>query len=195
MKIRVTIEGVSPLLMNRFTEANEVAVSGGTAVSFRGDRGTPREQATPKRYADKEGNLFIPGPNIYACLIAAGTFHKAGKSKVTTMKTSLIPAGILLEEMVCQLDTNEWEVDSRSVVIPSTGGRIMCHRPRVDRWCCSFTLDVDTTMFGPILVRSIVDDAGKKIGLGDFRPARKGPFGRFVVKEWVVLEDALRTAA
>lgn len=107
MKIRVTIEGVSPLLMNRFTEANEVAVSGGTAVSFRGDRGTPREQATPKRYADKEGNLFIPGPNIYACLIAAGTFHKAGKSKVTTMKTSLIPAGILLEEMVCQLDTNE----------------------------------------------------------------------------------------
>lgn len=50
-------------------------------------------------------------------------------------------------------------------------------------------------MFGPILVRSIVDDAGKKIGLGDFRPARKGPFGRFVVKEWVVLEDALRTAA
>ena len=45
MKVKVTIEGVSPLLMNRFTEANEVQVSGGTTVAFRGDRGTPRQQA------------------------------------------------------------------------------------------------------------------------------------------------------
>jgi hypothetical protein len=195
LKITVTIEGVSPLLMNRFTEANEVAVSGGTSISFRGDKGTPREQATPKCYADKEGILYIPGPNIYSCIIAAGTFHKAGKSKVTTMKTSLVPAGILLEEMVCSLNTTEWEVDSRSVVIPSTGGRIMCHRPRVDRWSLTFTLDVDTTMFSPTLVRALVDDAGKKIGLGDYRPARKGPFGRFVVKEWAVVQDDLKAVA
>jgi len=195
MKISITIEGVSPLLMNRFTEANEVAVSGGTSISLRGDKGTPREQATPKCYADKDGRLYVPGPNIYSCIIAAGTFHKAGKSKVTTMKTSLVPAGILLEEMVCPLNTKEWEVDSRSVVIPSTGGRIMCHRPRIDRWALTFTLDVDTTVFSPALVRALVDDAGKKIGLGDYRPARKGPFGRFVVKEWAVIEDGLKAAA
>lgn len=52
MQVRVTIQGVSPLLMNRFTEAAEVQVSGGTTVAFRGDKGTPREQATPKRYAN-----------------------------------------------------------------------------------------------------------------------------------------------
>src|SRR5690606_26811387 len=49
MKIQVTIQGIAPLLMNRFTEAAEVAVSGGTAVTFKGDKGTPREQAAPKR--------------------------------------------------------------------------------------------------------------------------------------------------
>ena len=26
--------------------------------------------------------------------------------------------------------------------------------------------------------------AGKRVGLGDFRPACKGPFGKFVVVEW-----------
>jgi len=195
MKIRVTIEGVSPLLMNRFTEEAEVKISGGTSVSFRGDKGTPRQQAEPKRYASEDGQLYIPGPNIFAALIAAGTFHKAGKSKLTTMKTSLIPAGILVEDLICPLGTDQWEVDSRSVVIPATGGRVMCHRPRVDKWACSFTLDVDQTMFAPNLVRAIVDDAGKKIGLGDYRPARKGPFGRFVVKEWAVLQDDLKAAA
>lgn len=195
MKITVTIQGVSPLLMNRFTEANEIAVSGGTTVAFRGSKGTPREQAEPKRYCDTKGVLYIPGPNIFSALIAAGSFHKAGKSKITTMKTSLVPAGIQVEDLVCSLDTDQWEVDSRSVVIPSTGGRIMCHRPRVDKWSLSFTLDVDTTMFDPKLVRAIVDDAGKKIGLGDYRPARKGPFGRFVVTKWDEAKETLKKAA
>lgn len=195
MKINVVIEGVTPLLMNRFTEANEVSVSGGTSATYKSGKGTPREQAEPKRYADKNGMLFIPGPNIFATLVAAGVFHKVGKSKLTTMKTSLIPAGIMVEELVCPLNTDQWEVDSRSVVIPSTGGRIMCHRPRIDKWECPFTLDIDETMFSPALVRAIIDDAGKKIGLGDYRPSRKGPFGRFVVKTWAVEKDALRKAA
>lgn len=195
MKIEVTIEGISPLLMNRFTEAAEIQVSGGTSVSFRGDKGTPREQATPKCYADKKGDLYIPGPNIFAAIIAAGTFHKAGKSKLTTQKSSLIPAGLQMVDMVCPLNTKDWEVDSRSVVIPSTGGRIMCHRPRVDKWTCTFTLDVDSGMFSPNLIRAVIDDAGKKVGLGDYRPSRKGPFGRFVVKKWNVVEEALKVAA
>ncbi len=181
--------------MSRFTEIAEVAIGSGTRPTFSGSRGTPREQAKPKAYADAEGNLFVPGPNIYAAIIAAGSFHKAGKSKITTMKTSLIPAGVLLEELVCPLNTKEWEVDSRSVVIPSTGGRIMCHRPRIDDWKTSFTLEVDETMFAPDLVRTIIDDAGKKIGLGDYRPSRKGPFGRFVVTEWVIIEPSVKKVA
>ena len=190
MFVNVVLQGMTPLIMNRFTEAAEVQVSGGTSVSFRGDRGSPRDQATPKRYADREGRLYIPGPNLFAAIIAAGSFHKAGKSKITTMKSSLIPAGLMVDDLVCPLvdDMGEpltaWEVDSRSVVIPSTGGRIMCHRPRVDKWHLRATLDIDTTMFSPTLIRAILDDAGKKVGLGDFRPARKGPFGRFVVSKW-----------
>lgn len=195
MKVSVTIQGITPLLMNRFTEASEVSVSGGTSPVLRGDKGTPREQAERKRYADEQGNLFIPGANIFACIIAAGTFHKAGKSKITTQKTSLIPAGIIISEIVCPINGNAWEVDSRSVVIPSTGGRIMCHRPRVDNWSTTFTLEIDERVFPPNLVRAIVDDAGSKIGLGDYRPARKGPFGRFVVNAWDVLGTALSKAA
>ena len=190
MKVRVVIQGITPLLMNRFTETAEIQVTGGTAVTFRGEKGTPREQAESKRYADQDGRLYIPGPNIFAAIIAGGAFHKAGRSKLTTHKTSLIPAGVMVDDLICPLidgegaPITEWEVDSRSVVIPSTGGRIMCHRPRVDKWWSKFTLDVDTAMFTASLVRAVVDDAGKKIGLGDYRPARKGPFGRFVVSEW-----------
>lgn len=183
MLIKITIQGSSPLLMNAFTDA--AAANTGTSAAHVGSKGTPREQAARKVYADEGGNLYIPGPNIFSCLIAAGKFHKAGKSKVTTLKTSLIPAGITVTDLACLLGTKKFEVDSRSVVIPATGGRIMCHRPRLDQWQTTFTLDLDESMFAPQFVRAIVDDAGKKVGLGDFRPDRKGPFGRFVVTKWV----------
>jgi hypothetical protein len=193
MKIQVTIKGITPLIMNRFHEENEVSVSSGVSAVQVGDKGSPRQQAEKKRYADKEGNLYIPGPNIFACLINAGRFHKLGKNKLTTQKTSLVPAGITMEDIVIPLSNGNggkvtWEVDSRSVVIPSTGGRIMCHRPRVDEWGATFCLDVDTEMFHPNFVRKLMDDAGKKCGLGDYRPERKGPFGRFVVVRWNEVE-------
>jgi hypothetical protein len=186
MKITATIKGITPILMNRFTEDAEIKVSSGISKVSVSGKGTPREQAQKKAYADEKGNLYIPGPNIFACIIQAGSFHKVGKSKITTKKSSLVPAGMAINEIVCPLHTKAFEVDSRSVVIPATGGRIMCHRPRLDEWELSFSLEVDREMFDEPTVRLLVDDAGRKVGLGDFRPDRKGPFGRFTVTKWQV---------
>ena len=184
MLVNVKIQGVTPLLMNRFHEESQLKVSNGSSLTTLGSKGTPRQQAEKKVYADEKGNLYIPGPNLFAAIIAAGKYHKAGKSKVTTTKSSLIPAGLAIQEIFLPLGTKKFEVDSRSVVIPATGGRVMCHRPRLDNWGLSFTLDIDTDVFSPALVRQLVDDTGKKVGLGDYRPDRKGPFGKFVVAEW-----------
>lgn len=186
MHISVTIEGISPLLMNRFTDAAQLAVSAGTSSVILGKKGTPKEQATPKVYTDSTGAPVLPGPNIFSAIVQAGTFIKSGKSKVTTTKSSIVPAGLALMELECPISPRDWEVDSRAVVIPSTGGRVIAHRPRFDTWKTSFSLVVDTTVFSDTVVRELIDLAGQRIGLGDFRPARKGPFGRFKVTSWKV---------
>jgi hypothetical protein len=49
-------------------------------------------------------------------------------------------------------------------------------------------------MLGVKILREIIDAAGKRIGLGDFRPACKGPFGKFVVTEWHVEEIGMEAA-
>jgi hypothetical protein len=100
------------------------------------------------------------------------------------LKSSLVPSGLQLEEIECSLNTKDFEVDTRSVVVPATGGRIIKHRARLDKWELSFTLQVDETIFDERFVRQLVDDAGMKCGLGDFRPNRKGLFGKFKVIEW-----------
>lgn len=180
MRINIEIKGVTPLLMNRF------CVEDAVTNTPRDKNLTPREEAEKLAYKDKKGTLFVPGRNIFACLIVAGKYHKIGKNKVTTMKSSLVPAALSLEEMECTLNTKNFEVDSQSVVIPSTGGRIMKHRPRLDKWSLKFTLILDTKMFSEKFARQLVDDGGSKAGLGDFRPDRKGPYGKFKVVSWKV---------
>jgi hypothetical protein len=49
---------------------------------------------------------------------------------------------------------------------------------------------VDTDFLPIKLFRDLVDAAGKRVGLGDFRPDKKGPFGKFVVVSWVVDDPA-----
>jgi len=186
MLITVKIAGASPLLMNRFTEAAQQAVAATSRAAQNGQKGTPREQADPKLYRDSNGKPVLPGPNLLAAIVEAGKFVKAGKSKLTTNRSSLVPAGINVADIEATLTPAKWEVDSRPVVIPATGGRVMCHRPRFDDWACRFTLEVDEELFDEATARHLVDLAGHRIGIGDFRPARRGPFGRFRVQEWKV---------
>lgn len=184
MQLKVQLGGVSPLICNRFTEAAQQAVSNSSSSSFQGSKGSPREQAEPKLYTDSKGRPVLPGVNLMAALVEAGRFIKSGRSKLSTTKSSLVPAGLAVEEIELPITPRKWEVDSRPVVVPATGGRIMCHRPRFDAWKVSMTLTIDESLFSERLVRELVDIAGKRIGVGDFRPSRRGPFGRFEVLKW-----------
>ena len=185
MIIDTTLEGTTPLLCNRFTDAASLAATSGTRMSVVGDKGTPREQATARLYVGQDGKLVIPQPNIFRTILDAGIFFKAGRSKITTQKSSLIPACVAIPCVEVLLESKDgWEVDTRAVRIPSTGGRILCHRPCFHDWKLSFFIELDTEIIGVKLLREIVDAAGKRIGLGDFRPACKGPFGKFVVTHW-----------
>jgi hypothetical protein len=70
------------------------------------------------------------------------------------------------------------------VVIPATKGRILRHRPMFNKWQINLTLLVVSSMFDVKLARLVLDDAGLFVGIGDFRPQKKGPYGRFQVDSW-----------
>jgi hypothetical protein len=179
------LEGVTYLLCNRFSDAAAESASSGTRGVGIKDKGTAREQAEHKLYIGHDGKPMIPQPNLFRCVIDAGKFFKAGKSKVTTQKNSLIPACLEVHGIEIPLQHGEpWTVDTRAVRIPSTGGRILCHRPCFHDWRLAFAMTLDTDLIPVKLLREILDAAGRRIGLGDFRPDCKGPFGKFSVVQW-----------
>src|SRR4051812_22254411 len=105
VSINVTIEGTTPLILNRFSDEAAMKATAQTGSSITGDRGTPLEQATKKLYVGTDGKtLIIPQPNLFRMIIDAGTFFKAGKSKVTTQKTSLIPACVEVKGVEIPID-------------------------------------------------------------------------------------------
>lgn len=197
MKIDIVIEGTTALICNRFTDEAAEAASSGTRIAIATtDRGTPLEIAQKKLYIGTGGKPMIPQPNVLRCLVEGGRFHKVGKTQVTTAKSSMLFSCVDIEGAeVPIIHQQPWKVDTRAVRIPSTGGRILAHRPMFDDWRLEFVMDIDTTIMSPKLMRQIVDDAGKRVGLGDFRPATKGPYGRFVVTRWQEQQITLAEAA
>ncbi len=189
IQINITVQGTTPLLCNRFTDEAQMKATAGNSVSTVGDRGSPMEIAKEKLYIDDDGTIGIPQPNLYRSILDAGKFFKAGKSNVTTLKTSMIPACLSIDELFLPLRyADEWTVDTRPVRIPATGGRILRHRACFNDWALDFTCHLDTSILSVKLFRDIVDAAGMRIGLGDFRPDCKGPYGKYKVIEWQELD-------
>jgi hypothetical protein len=70
------------------------------------------------------------------------------------------------------------------VVVPATKGRVLRYRPRLSTWKFGCEIEFDPDMITETQLRRVVDDCGSRVGLLDFRPERKGSFGRFMVTSW-----------
>ena len=173
----VTIEGTSALLMKKYAE---VPVEG-----F--EKKKPAEQAEISAYripGSKE--LYIPGVAIQRAMVGAAAFSK-GKGRSSLQK--IAAACIMVSPEYVGLGTDKYDVDSRPVVMPATKGRVMRHRPRLDKWRVTFGVEWDETLVSEDQVKRIVEDMGKRVGLLEFRPACKGPYGRSKILKWVKGND------
>ena len=170
--ISVVIEGLSPLLMNRFPLEPVEGLQ----------KMTPAQQAEYAAYRHPEnGELYIPATALWRAIVDGAAYVK-GKGRASLQKVAA--ACVLIESEYLLLGTKDYSLDSRRVVVSATKGAIVRHRPRLDKWRVAFSVVYDPILMSAINVRQVVDNAGSRVGVLDFRPARKGPFGRFQVVEW-----------
>jgi hypothetical protein len=186
MRLQITIEGTTPLLCNRFTEEQALIATDRTGKKSNGGQTkTAQQLCTEALYLDTKGKPFIPTANIMRCIVEGGRFHKIGKAQVTTQKGTMMYACVEVDDVGATIIHKQpWKVDTRPIRNPSTGGRFLKHRPMFDDWLLKFEVILDEDMLAESMLRKIVDDAGRRIGLGDFRLDCKGPYGKFVVTHW-----------
>jgi len=197
LTVQIVCRGLTPLLMNRMSESTleglrtkqkkPKAANIGTTI-------TPREEATPKVYTHG-GNPIIPAENLMSCLIAAGVFVRLdAKRQMSTGKSTMLPGFVTLLDFAIPLVADgkpaTWEADVRKGTNPNGGEAVAICRPRFDAWGFTTRILIDDKEIGENTIRDLWDKAGKRIGLGDFRPARKGIFGQFIVDHWGQLQEA-----
>jgi hypothetical protein len=181
-----TITGISPILINRFKEQDEIPVT--MKKSNKKDYGTPREQATATAYADKDGRCWVPSSWVKGALATVSSDYKLPASR-KSVKSVIGGAVLAAEEKIYfneKYILKNIEIDSRPVVIQRS--RIMRHRARFETWALSTVLEIEESILEPENVHEMLTDAGRRAGIGDFRPNKGGPFGRFIVTRWKELK-------
>jgi hypothetical protein len=180
MIFKVSIRGKTALLLHRFPEdAQEEASS---QVHSRKERLTPRQECISYLYLatpDDLSSLYFPAENLRQCIVGGGKRFKIGRASAM----SDLAAAVFITPEHLPLK-GEWEIDTRPVVIPTTQGRILRHRPKFVSWSIDFLLEFDLELIQEDLISKVLKSAGNFVGIGDYRPACKGPFGRFEVVKW-----------
>ena len=183
--IDVEIRGTSPLLIHRFSEEAEVGKQTRRIETKARD---PRTEAQRVAYVAPDGTFYFSAFSIPAAMGNAGSSHKLTGSRKSLRY--VVPSAVRVNtDAITILDADgvphkSFEVDSRPVTIPATKGRVMRHRPRFNAWSARFQLDVDERLLSEDVGNQLLNEAGQTIGIGDFRPEKRGPFGCFVVTKF-----------
>ena len=165
---QVEIEGIRPLLTNRYME-DEVA------VKKRGEEKDNEELAKKKVY-QVDGKLVIPAEQIERAMEkVASSFKVEGQGKKTYK--DLVQGAVFVEPEYIEIRPQKFEIDKRTVVIPSTRGRVARYRPKWNPgWKLKFKVRVMDDRVTPEVLQKIIDEAGRIKGIGDGRSIGMGRF-------------------
>lgn len=200
MLVNVVLYGVRPLFMNRMSmEALEGLRDKTKKKPKAAGAPDPQEEAAAKVYT-VDGKPVLPVENLMSCLIEAGKFIRLdGKRQLSTSTSSILPGYLHITTSVLWLREPEtgdppswgiasWKYDLRQGRNPNGGEAVAIVRPRFDKWAVAFQISVNTDAMPLDTYRRLFDQAGLAVGIGDYRPQRKGIFGQFRVDRWEVAE-------
>jgi len=178
-KIKVTIEGTTPLLFNRF---RDVAIEG---KSKKRTGAMAEAEIEDKLYQDENGKTQLPSVYIKNCITEASKqFKIVGKGKSTYSK--LVASTVDIEPFMIELKSGKYEVFRISAVNPMTKGRMMTERPRYNKWSAEFEILLNDPAVPSSVINEILEHAGKYVGVGDWRPEKKGMHGKFMITSFKI---------
>jgi len=182
-RIDVEIRGMSALLMNRLNPESLRARGRARVKAY-----STKDDAAKSAYiAEIEGReqLYIPMEAVYSMMINTAKGYRIKRSSVS----GFLAGTMKIEPDKIPLGTNVYEVDERAVVIQ--GQRVLKGRVMIPKWAAKFQI-VYNAKYLPEgieeVIHSILEEAGVRMGLLDFRPQHKGWFGTFAVDKFQPLD-------
>ncbi|MDE1970958.1 MAG: hypothetical protein KGI50_05280 [Patescibacteria group bacterium] len=178
---KVKIKGISNILFHRW-DCESVKEK---AKSPKGGLAKKTDDIESFVYRDAKGNLSIPAEYLRQSIIHAAKFKQDPRSPRKSAM-DLYKAGIVSITDLSSLGKKNWDfLDKRRVVVQRAA--ITRSRPSMyEGWEAEFIFLVNTPEYiTPESILDTINQAGKLVGVGDFRPT----YGRFQVTNFEILED------
>lgn len=171
--VTATIRGVSDFLFNKY-DCDAVALK---ATAAKGSKAKKTTDPETQVYRNDQGELCVPGEYFRQSIIHASKFKQDPRSPRKSAM-DMFKAGIVALSDLCSLGIKEWHyMDRRRAIVG--GSAIPRERPAIKKgWEVEVQLMVNLPEYiDRDLLLAVLSDAGRLIGVGDFRPT----FGRFAV--------------
>jgi hypothetical protein len=143
---------------------------------------TPEEEAESGAYRMPSGQLYLPSTHFFGAILLAASGQKIGKKSAP----QILAAGLFQEEELFPLccpqtgqPIRDYEIDTRRAVVQRAA--VMRSRAKIPAWQATIRFMYEPLLINPEIIESTLTLAGRVVGVGDYRPAKKGPFGRFGV--------------
>ena len=190
MRYQVTLTGISPLITHNGAagldtrspanvEKAEIARKKGSNRTVSDEERLKELECQASLWLNPSGTPTIPEGAIRACIETGARKLKQGPQvreglvveKVESFNYDRETLGETVEELGKRAQFTVGVVVQRS--------RLLRTRAKFDEWACTFTLDCDDELVDQEQLESWLDIAGRRIGLGDWRPEKSGTYGRF----------------
>jgi hypothetical protein len=180
-RAEVTIEGVAPILFHAWNVESVESKS----KAKKGSAEKKSDDVESYVYRNEKRELCIPGEYLRGAMVGAAKFMQDPRSPRKSA-ADLFKAAIVSLTPLASLGVKEWDyMDKRRVCIQRNA--ITRSRPAMrEGWKVTFILLCTLPEYiDPAMMNTVIQSAGRIIGLADFRPS----FGRFIVTKFAVLED------
>jgi len=191
-EIEIEITGISPMLHHKMPDDELFKLLGAKQEKKKSEEErTPREIA--ERHVYKNGEHYIiPMEMVIGAIKHVASDYKQKNTNRKSLKA--VAAGAIRpgQDFAVMLNENNqpveyFEVDVRKATNHQKGAIAVC-RPRFDKWKARFKLNIDDSIVTMAISQEMLEDAGKRAGIGSYRVAKGGYFGQFRVTEWKELQ-------
>lgn len=187
VRMRVPIVGTTPLIVHRFSEKMKRQM----LQNMQGKK-TPKESKDPEAefkaaaYRFEDGGYGFPAVGFKACTVGAGRYFD--QVTMTMLRQCLFFHGEVGEDrqQLVRIEKpddgpDEWPVMREDVVTVGRGGADLRYRPEFWPWQAVLDVTYVKAALTQDSVLSLIDAGGMGVGVGDWRPQKKGDFGQFEI--------------
>jgi hypothetical protein len=180
-KINVQIKGITALLMNRLNPESLRPKSRQTLTEY-----NDKDKAEASAYIATIGGerqLYVPSYAVYSMIIQTAGQYKSRRTSIR----GILAGTIRIEPEFIPLGHCNYDIDVRPVMIQHS--RVLHARAKIPQWQIDFQIIYNRKILtGEVVqtIKTILEDAGTRVGLLDYRPQHKGWFGTFEVTKFEV---------